>query len=155
MNCECRISPRYLKSVTRFSHRIDFVNVCQECKRGGGCVGNVNHLPNCKYVLCFHDGRFYANYSSFISEPEDELNRTHGGWSQEQPNARTRAYHLECMNTRKDEIELMRRKMSRNNMLKVCALIQVKTGIHLNLYTGDNGCFNSDKYIEKWVRILS
>ena len=59
------------------------------------------------------------------------------------------------MKTRKDEIELVRRKMSRNNMLKVYALIQVKTGTYFNLYVGDNGYFDSDKYIQKWVSILT
>tara|TARA_Y100000816_G_C25979631_1_gene511428 strand:- start:20 stop:487 length:468 start_codon:yes stop_codon:yes gene_type:complete len=155
MACKCEISPRYLKLGEWFSHKTDFINVCLECKGRGGCVGNVNHLPECKYALCFHDGRFHVKYSSYIYETEDTLNTTYGGWSKNQPTAKTRNYHIECMKTRKDEIELMRRKMSRNNMLKVCALIQVKTGMHLNVYTGDYGRFNSEKYIQKWVRILS
>mgnify|MGYP001176340449 CR=1 FL=1 len=155
MSCKCEISPRHLKLGDWFSHKTDFVNVCLECGGRGGIAGNVNHLPECKYGLCFHDGRFHVKYSSFVHEHDDGLNTTYGGWSKHQPTANIRNYHLECMKTRKDEIELARRKMSRNNMLKVYALIQVKTGTNLNLYVGDNGYFDSDKYIQKWIQILS
>ncbi len=175
-NCLCHISPRNLHSsfvendhVFLFNTKKDFINVCIECGGSGGSVGNVNHRENCMYSGCLHDGvryskgiNIYGEYSeeyiqslNFISIDEQINHRnSYGRWDYNQPTENIRNYHIKCMGTRKDEIELIRRKMARNLMFKTFALIQIKTGKDINLSSNEKWYFDGDNYIKKWVNIL-
>ena len=157
-DCVCTICPRYLytSSSEWFCQKIDFVNVCLECGGLGGSIGNMNHRDKCKYNGCLHQGR-----PVYVRDPDTGINQysdtisSYATWGLNQPNSITREYHLKCMQTRKDEIELARRKMARNVILKVFAIIQIKTGVLFNSTQQENWFFNSNSYIEKWINILS
>lgn len=157
MECKCHICPRYLNisSSEWFGYKKDFVNVCIECGGMGGNVGNMNHLRDCKYYNCYHEGYRikYKNNDTGLTEYSNAICGW-ATWSYDQPTRIIRDYHIRCMETRKDEIELARRKMARNVMFKVCAIIEIKTGKKINPYVIFKG-FDSEAYIKKWNNILS
>ena len=148
ISCKCMISPRYLHFIgTEFScKKIDFVNVCIECGGSGGNYGNINHTQICKYNQCQHDG---SNKSRNI---EHEL--IYGMWGSKQPTSEIRKYHLTCVYTRKNEIETIIKKMSDYIMIKVFAIINIKTGLLLNLIEEPKNYINNYTEIIKWIRIL-
>ena len=146
MECNCHICPRYLK-LSSYKKK-DFVNVCIECGGMGGNVGNMNHREDCKYYKCIHQG-----YNIKIKHVNQYNLWNRSTWSYDQPTQIIRDYHIQCMETRKDEIELIRRKMARNIMFKVSVIIEIKTGLKMNPYVMFKG-FDSDTFIKKWNRIL-
>ena len=176
-NCVCHICPRNLNScliennerVLTFNTTKDFINVCIECGGTGGSVGNVNHRENCMYSGCVHDGirytrgiNVYDEYSLeymqslyyFSMDQQVNHRNSYGRWDYNQPRDNIRNYHIKCMETRKDEIELARRKMARNILFKISAILQIKTGIYINPYCYFEG-IDSEKFINKWVHILN
>ena len=175
-SCVCHICPRNLRSsliqdeenFVFFNTKKDFINVCIECGGSGGSVGNVNHRANCMYAGCLHDGIRYTkinNYDEYSDEYiqslsylsiDEQVNHrnSYGRWDYNQPSENIRNYHIKCMETRKDEIELARRKMARNVLFKMSAILQIKTGVYINPYCHFDGK-NSEKFINKWVKILN
>jgi len=113
----------------------DFVNICLECAGTGGNAGNIFHAETCEFQDCQH-----------TTIRRQSLDNSNGGfWGLTQPNVLTREKHQLFMKTKKDEIELARRKMMRNLTYKMYALLEIKTGVSLD---------QSIK-TKKWLKIIT